>query len=397
MKNRERIEKFLASIPVHFVIIFTVVVWLLPTLGLLVTSFRPVQDANTTGWWQVFSAPRGGEEYTQYCASCHGASGDAIANANLADPNFVSSFRRSIQLAATFDNVLPDGSIHVPEEQRPSSEELADILTDLRRQAGLESRPRVTINNYVDAMVGYRGRNSYTADCSSGNPPADMTCDLVTDLGNPRGMGRAFLNTLIVTIPATLLPLGLAALAAYAFSWLDFPGRMWWFALLVGLQIVPLQMTLVPVSRLYLQLGLSGSFLGVWLFHTGFGLPYAIFLMRNFIGALPRELFESAYLDGASHWTAFTRLALPLSMPALASLAIFQFLWVWNDLLVSLVFLGGRTPVLTYQINNLVQSLGGGWHLLTASAFLSMLLPLIVFFAFQRYFVRGLLAGAVKG
>ncbi|MBW8011137.1 MAG: carbohydrate ABC transporter permease [Chloroflexi bacterium] len=210
-------------------------------------------------------------------------------------------------------------------------------------------------------------------------------------------MALAFRNSLFVAIPATILPLILAAFAAYAFSWMDFKGRIWFFAILVGLQVVPLQMTLVPISRIYFQLGIGGTFLGVWLFHTGFGLPYAIYLIRNFMGSLPRELFESAYLDGASHWTAFLRLALPLSMPALASLAIFQFLWVWNDLLVALIFLTGRNPVMTYQINNLVQSLGGGWHLLTASAFLSMLLPLIVFFAFQRYFVRGLLAGSVKG
>ncbi|MGD2178207.1 MAG: carbohydrate ABC transporter permease, partial [Anaerolineae bacterium] len=144
-------------------------------------------------------------------------------------------------------------------------------------------------------------------------------------------------------------------------------------------------------------LGLNGTFLGIWLFHTGFGLPYAIYLMRNFLGSLPRDLFESAYLDGASHWTAFWRLALPLSVPALASLAIFQFLWIWNDLLVALVFLGGRNPVLTYQISNMVSSLGAGWHLLTAAAFVSIILPMIVFFSLQRFFVRGLLAGAVKG
>jgi alpha-glucoside transport system permease protein len=210
-------------------------------------------------------------------------------------------------------------------------------------------------------------------------------------------MGQAFLNTLIVTIPATILPIIFAAFAAYAFAWQDFKGRTWLFAALIGMQIVPLQMTLVPISRLYAQLGLNGTFLGVWLFHTGFGLPYAIYLMRNFIGSLPRELFESVYLDGASHWTAFYRLVLPLSIPAIASLGIFQFLWIWNDLLVALVFLGGNKPVLTYQINGLVQSLGGGWQLLTAAAFLSMLVPLLVFFAFQRYFVRGLLAGSVKG
>jgi len=142
---------------------------------------------------------------------------------------------------------------------------------------------------------------------------------------------------------------------------------------------------------------LNGTFFGIWLFHTGFGLPYAIFLIRNFLGGLPRELFESAYLDGASHWTAFVKLAIPLSVPALASLGIYQFLWIWNDFLVALVFLGGANPVMTYQIANMVTSLGSGWQLLTAAAFLSMALPMVVFFALQRFFTRGMLAGAVKG
>lgn len=394
--NRERFRNFLGRLPTHIVIILIVLIWLIPTFGLLVTSFRPVQDANSTGWWAVFSERPGAKEYAQFCAACHGADGSALPGVDLSDAAFVSAFRRSVQLAATFD-VEFGGQIHIPENQRPDNEELANILAYLRREAGLEDRPVLTLSNYIDALVGYRGTRSYLQDCEDGSISGGLSCNFFGDLGNQRGMASAFVNTLIVTLPATLIPLGIAAFAAYAFSWFEFPGRMWLFALLVGLQIVPLQMTLVPISRLYLQLGLNGTFLGVWLFHTGFGLPYAIFLMRNFIGSLPRELFESVYLDGASHWTAFYRLALPLSMPALASLAIFQFLWVWNDLLVALVFLTGRKPVLTYQINNLVQSLGGGWQLLTASAFLSMILPLIVFFAFQRFFVRGLLAGSVKG
>ena len=217
------------------------------------------------------------------------------------------------------------------------------------------------------------------------------------DYLNPRGMGRAILNSLAVTIPATILPILFAAFASYAFAWMDFQGRYTLFAILVGLQVVPLQMTLVPISRLYAQSGLNGTFLGVWLFHTGFGLPYAIYMMRNFLGSLPRDLFESAYLDGASHLQAFAKLAIPLAMPAIASLTIYQFLWVWNDLLVALVFLGGAHPVVTYQVSNLVTSLGAGWQIQTAAAFISMLLPVTVFFFMQRYFVKRMLAGAVKG
>jgi alpha-glucoside transport system permease protein len=289
-----------------------------------------------------------------------------------------------------------DGQPHMGETPVPDENDAAKIIAYLRRISGIEARPKFTLDNYVDALVGYRGSANYTTDCAAGTQAVDLNCDL-SDLGNERGMARAFLNSLIVSIPSTVLPILFAAFAAYAFSWMDFRGRQWMFALLVGLQVVPLQMTLIPISRLYAQLGLNGTFLGIWLFHTGFGLPYAIYLMRNFLGSLPREIFESAYLDGASHWTAFYRLAIPLSVPAIASLGIFQFLWIWNDLLVALVFLGGQHPVLTYQIGNMVTSLGSGWHLLTAAAFISMALPMIVFFALQRFFVSGLLAGSVKG
>jgi alpha-glucoside transport system permease protein len=190
-----------------------------------------------------------------------------------------------------------------------------------------------------------------------------------------------------------------AAFAAYAFSWMEFPGRNVLFILVVGVLVVPLQMTFVPVLRLFNNFGLTGTFLGIWLAHTGYGLPFAIYLLRNFFGGLPREMFESAYLDGASPVTAFFRLALPTSVPALASLAIFQFMWVWNDLLVALIYLGGTPSVapMTVTIANLVNSLGQGWQLLTAAAFISMLLPLVIFLTMQRYFVRGILAGSVKG
>jgi len=213
------------------------------------------------------------------------------------------------------------------------------------------------------------------------------------------GLFDAFINSLIVTIPATVIPITLAAFAAYGFAWTKFKGRSFLFAVVVGLLVIPLQMSLVPLLRLYGNFDLVGTFVGVWLAHTGFGLPLAIYLLYNYISQLPKDIFESAYIDGATPFTAFTRLVLPLSFPALASFAIFQFLWVWNDLLVSLVFLGTnpQVSVLTARVSQLVGSRGAAWHLLTAGAFVSMVVPLIVFLSLQRFFVRGLLAGSVKG
>ena len=394
--NRDAVNKFFSKIPTHVLIILTMILWIVPTLGLLITSLRPVQDINSSGWWTVFSPKNATGPYTQYCASCHGADGKAIPQADLTDPALIAKYPRSLQLLAVLRKPI-NGHPHMGDIPLPSPQEAADIASYLKSgSTGQVATPRFTLSNYIDALVGYRGTRTYLQDCQDKTPPPDIHCNS-SDLLNPRGMGRAFLNSLLVTIPATILPILFAAFAGYAFAWLDFKGRYLLFAILVGLQVVPLQMTLVPISRMYAQLGLNGTFLGVWLFHTGFGLPYAIYLMRNFLGSLPNDLFEAAYLDGASHWTAFYRLVLPLAMPAIASLGIFQFLWVWNDLLVALVFLGGTTPVMTYQISNMVTSLGAGWHLLTAAAFLSMLLPMIVFFSLQRYFVRGMLAGAVKG
>ena len=225
------------------------------------------------------------------------------------------------------------------------------------------------------------------------------------------GFQNAFLNSVAVAVPSTVIPIAIAAFAAYAFSWMQFRGRYVMFVLVVGLLVVPLQMALIPILRLYTSgaelggirllpdLDLNGTFLGVWLAHTGFGLPLAVYLLRNYIGALPSSLIESAKIDGADHFTIFWRLVVPLSVPALAAFAIFQFLWVWNDLLVAYVFLGGTrdTRVLTIALSNLIGSRGENWHLLTSAAFITMVLPLMVFFSLQRYFVRGLTAGAVKG
>jgi alpha-glucoside transport system permease protein len=228
---------------------------------------------------------------------------------------------------------------------------------------------------------------------------AQWTVSNYVSVLNADGLAGAFVNSLVVTIPATVIPITVAAFAAYAFAWMRFPGRQVLFALVVGLLVVPLQMSLIPVLRMYAGLDLNGTFLGVWLAHTGFGLPLAIFLLYNYISQLPGDLFESAAMDGASHLQVFRRIVIPLSVPALASFAIFQFLWVWNDLLVALVYLGTDrdVAVLPARLNELVGTKGEAWHLLTAGAFVTMIVPVTVFLLLQRYFVRGIVSGSVKG
>jgi alpha-glucoside transport system permease protein len=213
------------------------------------------------------------------------------------------------------------------------------------------------------------------------------------------GLGQTFLNSLIIAIPGTIFPILLGAFAAYAFAWLKFPGRDWIFFGVVALLVIPSQIALGPVFNLFSSIGLTGTYVAIWIAHTAFGLPFAVFLLRNFFAALPKDLMESAYIDGASTWRVFWTIVLPLSVPALASLAIFQFMWVWNDLLVALIFLGGNPSIapFTLTVANLVGSYGENYPILTAAAFLSMALPLVVFFSMQRYFVRGILAGSVKG
>jgi alpha-glucoside transport system permease protein len=231
-------------------------------------------------------------------------------------------------------------------------------------------------------------------------PPYQFTMENYQNVLNQSGIGQAFVNSLFIAIPATIIPIFVAAVAAYAFSWMEFPGRDILFVVVVGLLVVPLQTTLIPVLRLFAQWDLTGQFAAVWLAHTGYGLPFAVYLLRNFMGSLPKSVFESAQMDGANHVTAFFRLAIPMSVPAFAALAIFQFLFVWNDLLVALIYIGlanSDNLPLTAAMANLVNSLGGGWYLLGAAAFLSMILPLAIFFGLQRYFIRGIVGGAVKG
>src|SRR5438552_8970165 len=240
------------------------------------------------------------------------------------------------------------------------------------------------------------------------SPTAQFTVDNYIHVFNQAGIGQAFINSLFIVIPSPIIPVAIASFAAYAFSWMSFPGRNILFVVVVGLLVVPLQATFVPVLNIFKTLGVTGNsdlartlpFLGVWLAHTGYGLPFAIYLLRNYMGGLPREVFESAAIDGAGQATSFFRLAIPMSVPALAALAIFQFLFVWNDLLVALIYIGAANAPnlpLTVTVANLSNSLGGEWQYLMAAAFLTMLLPVVVFFSLQRYFVRGITGGAVKG
>jgi len=301
--------------------------------------------------------------------------------------------------AGTFEATLPD--------EIPTNEQI-EVPYTATRSGGVLTRgdagETTEISGVGSFMFGTDGSYEFTAN-EDFRGEVDMTYEITEPLLTldnyefvlfSDGMGLAFLNSLTVTIPATIIPISIAAFASYAFSWMEFPGRRILFVIVVGLQVVPLHLALIPMLRIYTSLGINGTFLAMWLAHTGFGMPLAIFLLRNYIGNLPRELIESASIDGASHFVIFVRLVLPLSVPALAAFAIFQFLWVWNDLIVALVFLGNR-PVVTSRLSEMVGSRGQDWHVLTAGAFISMSLPLVVFFSLQRYFVRGLLAGSVKG
>jgi alpha-glucoside transport system permease protein len=228
---------------------------------------------------------------------------------------------------------------------------------------------------------------------------ANWTLGNYREVLSGQGFGNAFVNSLAITIPAVVIPITIAAFAAYAFSWMRFPGRQVLFAMVVGLMVVPLQMALIPILRMYTRFEVNGTFPAVWLAHAGFGLPLAVYLLRNYVGSLPSSIMESAEIDGADHFTIFWRLVVPLSVPVLASFAIFQFLWVWNDYLVALIFLGSdpKVQVLTFELANLNGRGEGAYALLPAAAFVTMILPMVVFFGLQRFFVRGLTAGSVKG
>jgi alpha-glucoside transport system permease protein len=277
-----RILRSLNRTPIHIFLGIVAVIWLAPTIGLLITSFRPRTDIQSTGWW--------------------------------------------------------------------------DVLGTLR----------FTAENYTQVL-------------------------------NADGMGQSFVNSLIISIPSTLLPLAVCSLAAYGFSWLKFPFRDTIFLVIVALMMVPVQVAFLPIQQLFKPLQLTQGYFGIWLAHTAFAIPFGVFLLRNFFITLPRDLIEAARIDGSSTFGVFRTIVVPLSVPAIAAYGIFQFLWVWNDLLMALIFVNNPQSLpMTVKITTLLGTYGTEWHLLAASAFLLMFVPLAVFFSLQRYFVQGLLAGSVK-
>ncbi len=369
---------------VHISVVVLVLLWIFPTVGLLVSSFRTADQISSSGWWKAMFP--------------------AVQNEVLrtADPD---------------ENRVQQGDLYVVEGnlyEGASSAEISVWGTSSREisayQAGgtaeLGDGETMTVQangDYVwsgpeDKISGRGQRVFVTAETppefTLGNYQTVLLSGSTTD-----SMAKAFFNTLTVTIPATIIPIVIAAFAAYALAWMDFPGRALLIALVVALLVVPLQLALIPLLRLHLGIGIGKGYLGVWLAHTGFGLPLAVYLLRNYMVGLPRDIIENAKVDGATDFQIFTKIILPLSFPALASFAIFQFLWTWNDLLVAKVFLidaTGETTVMTNQIVELLGTRGGNWEILATAAFVSIAVPLFVFFAMQKYLVRGLLAGSVK-
>jgi alpha-glucoside transport system permease protein len=361
-------QKLLGSLFVNLSLLLLVIVWTVPTMGIFVSSFRNRDEIATTGWWNVLPH-REWQPVREIIPSDAGLDPNGVMEIEGVTGTF-EEFRAGI--------VSPDGKrITWIGNKRIGKVEVQEQVWTVDWD--------FTLDNYEQVLGGQ--------DFEFKRP------DGTVEIYPGDNMSGAFLNSLTVAIPSTVIPILIAAFAAYAFAWMKFPGSRPFFIMIVALLVVPLQVALVPILRDYKTLQLNGTFLAIWLAHTGFGLPLATYLLYNYVSTLPRDILESAFIDGASHFTIFTRLVLPLSVPALASFAIFQFLWVWNDYLVALIFLGGNPEfeLVTQRMAAIVGARGQDWHLLTAGAFVSMVLPLAVFFGLQRYFVRGLLAGSVKG
>ncbi len=375
-----------SRIALNLAVLLIIALWTFPTAGLLISSLRDKNDIAATGWWTALSSASVNKKGRL----------KGVADQVEKDGKFVISGN----LLEGADAVSGKVSAFGTKVQAPGANVAGSTVS-------LEGGRSLQVN--VDGSYTLTSPNPFTEESSGrvfyiASQPPRFTLDNYQTVLFSEGIGRSFINSLTVTIPATIIPILIAAFAAYALAWMKLPFRGLIIAIIVGLLVVPLQMSLIPLLKLYNAAGTfmgvpSKTYLGVWLAHTGFGLPFAIYLLRSYIAGLPKDLIESAQIDGANDFKIFRRVVLPLCFPALASFAIFQFLWVWNDLLVAIVFLGSGPDqlVLTGKLNALLGSRGGNWEILTASAFVTIIVPLTVFFSLQRYFVRGLLAGSVKG
>lgn len=363
---------------VNIAVVVLVLAWTIPTFGLLVSSFRDRDQISTSGWWTSLTASERNIVERSQAPSEQTQEGDLyILSGNVfgEETGNLVAFGFSSREPAAFE---PGQTAEMKDGQTLTVEANGDY--------------RFTS---PEEWTGNRGKRIFARSVE----PPKFSFDNYKRVMFSEGLGRSFLNTMTVTIPSTVIPILVAAFAAYALAWMEFPGRALLIAAVVGLLVVPLQMALIPLLKFHNSIGIGKDYIGIWLAHTAFGLPLAIYLLRNYIAGLPREVIESAKVDGATDFEIFRKIVLPLSFPALASFAIFQFLWVWNDLLVATVFLGNNEEqlVMTGRLRELLGSRGGDWEILAASAFVSIIVPLIVFFAMQKYLVRGLLAGSVKG
>lgn len=368
---------------VHLSLAAMVLLWLFPTTGLLVSSFRTADQISTTGWWKsMFASEQNLTLRTAAPDYQTTQDGNYVIQGNL----FEGSAAATISVWGISSRAIDDYKAGDTAQLKKGGTVTVEVNGDYLMQN-------------TEAFTGKRGQRIF----ATAEKPPEFTLGnyefVLFDPSNREGLAKAFFNTLTVTIPATIIPILVAAFAAYALAWMDFPGRALLVAAVVGLLVVPLQLALIPILKLHNEIGIGKGYLGAWLAHTGFGLPLAIYLLRNYMVGLPRDIIENARVDGATDFQIFTKIVLPLSFPALASFAIFQFLWTWNDLLVALVFLidsTGDTTVMTKQIVELLGTRGGNWEILATSAFVSIAVPLLVFFSMQKYLVRGLLAGSVK-
>ena len=377
-------KNILSSIITNLLLLTFVIVWIIPTVGLFVSSFRDKDLLATSGWWTSFKTNQINEIYrTKTSKDQIEKDGIFLIKGNLIEKN---SGKKVISYGLTSKEM----NKYSVNETAILKNETEFQINDNGEYVWKSKKP----------FLHKRGKRIFISALS----PPKFTLDNYKEVLFKEGLGEAFLNTLTVAIPSAVIPLIICSFFAYALSWMKFWGRDTLFAIVVASLVVPLQMSLIPLLSIYNDFGAlfnvgAKSYPGIWLAHTGFGLASTTFLLRNFIKSLPAEMIEAARVDGATHYDIFLRIILPLSIPAFASVFILQFLWVWNDLLVGLIFLD-QVPseiILTAKLRELLGSRGENWEILTTGAFVSMTVPLFIFFALQRYFIRGLVAGSVKG